>query len=131
MLHEADQLVQRNPSILAAGDSVSIQRPRVEPFAHGSRGDVANLRNLTGRQNILQLRCCVHSIFSQAGEFPFEPERPPTLLPTHCFPCNIEQSVATLSIDRPAFAFKPSAQILPLAMNSAENGILMRQRARI
>ena len=46
--HEADQLVERDASILGAGDAVAAQLAGIEPFCDGSRGDAADLGDLPG-----------------------------------------------------------------------------------
>ena len=38
VLHESDQLIQRDSPVLAAGDAIAVQRTGVEPFAHAVRG---------------------------------------------------------------------------------------------
>ena len=64
MLHEPDQLIQRNPPILAARNPDSrSKRPRIEPFAHGTRRDVTNLRHFTRGQYIFQFVCSLHVHF--------------------------------------------------------------------
>ena len=42
--------------MIAAGDAVAIEPPAVEPFADGSRGDVADLRYSPGGKNVLHFR---------------------------------------------------------------------------
>ena len=65
LLHEADELVQRNAAVLRAGNSVAVQRAGVEPLADGSRGDVADLGDFAGREDIFHLGCGAHGIFSR------------------------------------------------------------------
>ena len=55
LLHEADELVERDAAVLAAGDAVAVQGAGVEPLADGSRGDVADLGDFAGRQDVFHL----------------------------------------------------------------------------
>ena len=64
LLHEADELVERDPAVLAAGDAVAVQGAGVEPLADGPRGDVADLGDLAGRQDVFHLGGSAHRIFS-------------------------------------------------------------------
>jgi hypothetical protein len=63
MLHETDELIERNPAVFAAGDSVPVQRAAVEPFTDGSGSDVTDFCHLAGGQYVFDL-CSAHGIFS-------------------------------------------------------------------
>jgi hypothetical protein len=55
LLHETDQLIQRDAAVLAAGDAIPVQGAGIEPLADGSRCDAADLRDFAGGQNIFDL----------------------------------------------------------------------------
>src|SRR5688500_13182678 len=56
VLHDPDELVQRDAAVLGARDAVPVQRAAVEPLADRAGLAVADLRALAGRQHVLHLR---------------------------------------------------------------------------
>jgi len=67
LFHEPDELVEGDTAVLGAGDAVSAEGARVEPFADGPGGDGTDFCYLAGGQDIfhfsghLILSCCRRS----------------------------------------------------------------------
>ena len=51
LLHEFNQAALRDSPVFGTGDSISLNVTLVEPFAHRTCRDIANLGNFTGGQN--------------------------------------------------------------------------------
>src|SRR5688500_7736922 len=96
LLHEADELVERDAAVLAAGDAVAVQRAAVEPLADSSRRDVADLGDLAGREDVFDFGGCAHRCILSLPRVP-------------------SAAGDTGYIDPPGESFRPRAQFLPRA----------------
>ena len=52
LLHEPDQRVERDATVLGAGDAVTAELPGVEPLADGAGCDVTDFCDLTGGEDV-------------------------------------------------------------------------------
>jgi hypothetical protein len=87
LLHKTDELINGNAPVFAAGNAISAQSARIEPFAHGARGDIADFGDFAGGENVFYLAAHDHFLlFGTPGTTrlfvpPLQPLRPLLLTP--------------------------------------------------